>query len=120
MHRGLLIVAAACIAVQVASATSQIPDRLLFRGEKQALFVNPLEPFFSTHQERRPKSDVVSTALWRGYVASFEFKDSTLYVSDIEIEVWTTDTSGQRTTAWKSVVDSVFADSTERFCRCAR
>jgi hypothetical protein len=105
-----------CLAVQLAPATAQIPDALTFRGQKYALFVNPLEAYFKSHKERKPKGGVISSALWRGYVASFELRDSALYVSDIEIEEWTTDSSNERETTWKSVVQSAFPDSSERYC----
>ena len=80
----VLVILALAICWSRLHATAQEPDRLIFRGEECALFVNPLETFFHENPEKRVKG-CTSTALWRGYVAKFEIRDSILYVKDVEI-----------------------------------
>src|SRR5258708_1927819 len=66
---------------------------------------------FATAQfpDKIPKGGVQSTALWRGYVATFEVKDSQLFLKDIAVEIWD-DSAGQSSkTKWKSVMNEVFA-----------
>lgn len=93
------------------SATAQIPDKIIYEGKEYALFTNPLEVYFSMHPDKRPESDLMSTALWRGYIASFELIDGQLFVTDIEIEVWNEEA---KEAAMKSVIDDVFPDLADR------
>lgn len=64
-------------------ATAQFPDRLLIDKEEHAIFCNPLDQFFAKNPERRPKSEGMCTALWRGYIGVFVIKDKQLSVSDV-------------------------------------
>jgi hypothetical protein len=66
-------------------ATEQIPDKIIINGEKKSLHSNPMEKFFESNPEKKPKTNTMSTALWRGYVATFEVIENQLYVIDIEI-----------------------------------
>ena len=94
-------------------ATAQYPDKVIYNGKEYSLQSNPLESFFKENPDKLPKSEIVSTALWRGYVATFEVRDNQLYVKDIEIEV--SDTSSTRTSSfkWKSVLNEVFPGQKE-------
>jgi hypothetical protein len=93
-----------------AHSTAQLPDRIIFNGKEYMLHTNPLESYFETHPEKRPKGGVHSTALWRGYLATFEIKDSQLYIKDIQIEITTLDTGDKKhyNITWKSVLNEVF------------
>lgn len=94
-------------------ATAQYPDNLIYKGKTYALFTNPLESFFEKYPEKRPIGGISSTALWRGYVATFEIRDNQLFLKDIEIEV---EKEGSETFdyEWKSVINEVFPDSAQR------
>ena len=85
--------------------TKQIKDILHFDRNEYTLNVELLESYFSDHLERRPRPRVMMTALWRGYVATFEIKNDELFVKDLEIftnlEKWATE----------SVLDKAFPDS---------
>jgi hypothetical protein len=95
-------------------ATGQIPDKILYGGKSYELNSNPLEPYFEKNSEKKPKSSIQSTALWRGYVATFEIKDSQLVVKDIEIEVENYDSTMRLyQTRWVSVFDQVFPGRSE-------
>ena len=50
----------------------------------------------------------MSTALWRGYVATFAIVDSLLVVKDIEIEVANEKSKDRYSTKWISAYDQVF------------
>lgn len=91
-----------------ALATAQYPDKLFYNGKEYALYSNPLETYFDKHPDKRPKGGMMSTALWRGYIATFEILDSQLYVKDIVIEVYDTTGEVKYKTKWKSVIDEVF------------
>lgn len=88
-------------------STAQFPDKIIYAGETYNLNSNPLEAFFEAHPDRRPKGGIQSTALWRGYVATFEIKDSQLVVKDIEI-LSIADSAGQAYHHWTSVMQQVF------------
>ena len=91
-------------------ATAQYPDRIFFEGKEYSLHTNPLETYFEKNPDKRPKGGVMSTALWRGYVASFEVRDSQLFVKDIQIEYWDTTDTKSHNTKWRSVMTEVFPD----------
>lgn len=83
--------------------TYQYSDLLLF--EKKKIFLNDqlLEDYFKDFPKRKPHIEVHETALWRGYVATFEVRDSELFIKDIEV-LSATDT------LFKSVLNDVFPD----------
>jgi hypothetical protein len=65
-------------------ATEQIPDKIIINGEKQNLkYRYLLEKFFEKNYEKKPRPK--STALWRGYIGTFEVIENQLYVIDVEI-----------------------------------
>ena len=82
-------------------ATAQYPDKIIYNGIEYDLFVNPLEAYLSVNPDKRPRSNLVSTALWRGYVATFEIVNNELYLKDIKIVISTGDTL---ITEWVSVL----------------
>ncbi|HUF04340.1 MAG TPA: hypothetical protein VMM38_09210 [Aridibacter sp.] len=90
-----------------AFATAQIPDKLIYKGETHFLHSNPLEVYFDKFPEKRPKGGVMSSALWRGYVATFELKDGELILNDVEIQYSAKNESGSHAFAWKSVLEDV-------------
>lgn len=70
-------------------ATPQVPDKLIYEGRVYDLFANPLESYYagnhrrpSFYQNQDPKS--ISTALWRGYVATWEIQAGALYLTEID------------------------------------
>ena len=86
------------------NATAQEPDILFYKGKKYSLYTNPLEGYFKKYPDKRPKTSIISTANWRGYVATFEIIDSTIFLRDIEIEVEDAKNRIRR----KSAMDDVF------------
>ena len=69
-----------------AFGTAQMPDKIIYKGRTYNLYSNPLEGYFERYPDRRPSEGIVSTALWRGYIATFEVKDGRLMVLDVEAE----------------------------------
>jgi hypothetical protein len=68
-----------------AESTPQKPDTLIFNNQSFLLYTYILEPYFNIHPVMRPKSEVFSTALWRGYVSTFEIIGNKLFVCNLEI-----------------------------------
>lgn len=91
-------------------ATAQYPDKIIYNGKEYSLHSNPLEAYFEKHPDKRPKGGIISTALWRGYVATFEVKDSQLFLKDIEIEYHDTNSKESYSYKWRSVIKEVFPD----------
>jgi hypothetical protein len=96
------------VSVQV-MATAQMADKIIYKGNTYKLFSNPLAEYFQKFPERKPTSGITSTALWRGYVATFEIRDNQLFLKDIEIMKRDT-TSEEFNTIWVSVLDEVVPD----------
>ena len=63
--------------------TAQMPDVLIYKGEKLELFCNPLEIYFEREERARPSFVPWHTANWRGYVATWEIDDDRLYLMGI-------------------------------------
>ena len=91
--------------------TAQEPDKLIYNGKEYSLHSNPMEKYFEKFPDKRPqgkgKVQVVSSSLWRGYIATFEIKDNQLYLKDIEIEV-VKKVKKDYEYSWKSVLKKVF------------
>lgn len=106
----LLLTIVLCLFTGAAAfATAQYPDKIIYNGKEYRLHSNPLESYFEKNPGKRPSGGLQSSALWRGYVATFEIRDNQLYVKDIEIEIRDT-TTKEFKAIWKSVLKEVFPD----------
>jgi hypothetical protein len=94
-----------------AFATAQSPDKIIYEGKEYALYSNPLEPYFTKNPEKRPRPQIMSSALWRGYVATFEIKDKQLFLKDIEIQY--SDSVSAGAYKFRSVMQDVFPGQQE-------
>lgn len=90
------------------SATAQYPDKIIYHGRTYNLHTNPLEAYFGKYPDKRPKGGLMSTALWRGYIATFEIRDNQLFLRDIEVEYRDTLSKKEYDLQWKSVLSEVF------------
>lgn len=93
-----------------AFATAQFPDKIIYNGKEYKLHTNPMEEYFQKYPEKRPKKASISTALWRGYVATFEVRNGQVYLKDIQIEVYDTTSLNY---IWQSVLKDVFPEQKE-------
>jgi len=95
-------------------ATNQFPDILIYNGKEYTLpvyfYETYLEKYFEKHPDKRPNG-IISSALWRGYVATYEVRDNKFLLKDIEIEVWKDSTNTSNGLVWKSVIFEVFPDT---------
>lgn len=88
-------------------ATAQAPDKVIYDGKEYSLHSNPMEDYFRKFPEKKPKTEIISTALWRGYIATFEFVDKILILKDIQITVRKKGDENSFATEWKSVISGV-------------
>ena len=96
------------LAVTHSYGTAQISDTLVYQGEIYNLHTNPLEPYFEKHPDKRPESG--STALWRGYVATFGITNNLLVMTEIEVENVIRNDEGKYDYGFKSIKDDLFPD----------
>jgi len=90
-------------------ASAQIPDTMIYNGKKYMFENNPLESYFKKHPNKFPKSEIWSSGLSKGYIATFEIKDNLLYLKDIKIYVREEkEKSGYFAPELKSVLNKVF------------
>jgi hypothetical protein len=94
-------------------ATAQYPDKIIYNGKEYSLQSNPLEAYFEKNPDKRPQGGIMSTALWRGYIATFEVKDNQLFLKDIEIQYQDTTSKESYNYKWKSVINEVFPNQKE-------
>lgn len=88
-------------------ATAQAPDKIFYNGTEYKLQSNPMEDYFKRFPDKRPKSEIISTGLWRGYIATFEITDNQLFLKDIKILVNKENSGKSFDTEWKSVLTTV-------------
>jgi hypothetical protein len=62
--------------------TAQISERLIFEGQEVALLSNPLNDYFALGGSN-PEFQSTSTALWRGYVGTWEILNDRLYLVEL-------------------------------------
>ena len=91
--------------------TPQASDIIFYKGRKYKLHTNPLEKYFEKFPDKRPdlfliEEIIITSANWRGYVATFEIRDNQLYLKDIEIQI--RETENRRGYINKSILNDVF------------
>ena len=59
--------------------TAQFSEQLRYQGEDLAMYTNPLDDYFAMGGFT-PHFDLTCTALWRGYVGSWEIINERLYL----------------------------------------
>ena len=60
--------------------TAQMGERLIYQGKEYSMCTEPLDEYFAYSGER-PNFGWESTALWRGYIGSWEIIDNRLYMT---------------------------------------
>ena len=63
--------------------TAQIAERLHYQGEDVAMCTNPLSDYFAMGGTN-PRFESNCTALWRGYIGSWEILDDRLYLVGLQ------------------------------------
>jgi hypothetical protein len=63
--------------------TAQTPESLLYQGDEVAMCTEPLSDYFLL-SGNHPPFESNCTALWRGYVGSWEIKNHLLYLVGLE------------------------------------
>ena len=71
--------------ISQAMATQQALEYIMYKGEKRTLQNTPLESYF-TKDKPRPKNlfSITSTALWRGYIGTWEINDGWLNLKELQ------------------------------------
>ncbi len=91
MRLRFLVLSTLLFFTSAALATAQRPDRIVYDGQTYALQTNPLNQYFQANPDRHPFEAgdkdrmVTSTALWRGYVATFALENDLLVLRDFEV-----------------------------------
>ena len=63
--------------------TAQIPERLTYQGKKMAMCTEPLSGYL-TISGVKPGFRANCSALWRGYIGTWEVKNGLLYLIGLE------------------------------------
>jgi len=108
----LMLCPAMAIAPAV-KATAQASDLLIVGGKEFSLNTNPLETQLQKKQWRPPENAVITSANWRGYLATWEIKDGRLFLKDVTIGV--SDSKNRRDYVRKSITQELYPGATEVF-----
>ncbi len=65
--------------------TTQIRDSLLYEGKTYPLNEIILERYFDAFPMQKPEIEISTSALWRGYIATFEIEDEQLFIKEVEV-----------------------------------
>lgn len=82
-----VLLAIAFILPGVALATAQFPEIIHIGGNEHALNTNPLAAHLEHTGWTPPADAVISSANWRGYIASWEVKNDQLFLIDVTIRL---------------------------------
>lgn len=105
MNKILVAILYLVLLVPILPASAQIADRLVVGEKIYRIHSNPLESFFNENPELRPRGG--SSAMERGYLATFELIENQLYVIDIQVQEYDVET---RSFYLDSVMHEVFPD----------
>ncbi|WP_223115451.1 hypothetical protein [Luteimonas suaedae] len=78
---------AVALCPMMAFATAQVPDYIRIDRVDHALNTNPLEPHLAHKNWKPPEDAAISSANWRGYIASWEVAQGQLVLNDVTIHV---------------------------------
>ena len=97
------------VALASISGTGQAGDVLRWKGKTYVLETNPLDGYLRDHHGALVRGDVISTANWRGYVATWQIDGSRLLLTDVEVEfVKSKSTAASFETEQRSVLSQMF------------
>lgn len=82
----IMVVLMLALAHREVRATAQIPDVVVLDGRELALNTNPLEPYLQANKGKAPVFEETSSALWRGYVATWEIRGSRLWLNKVAVQ----------------------------------
>ncbi|RYG14341.1 MAG: hypothetical protein EON92_02440 [Burkholderiales bacterium] len=105
-----------CLALAIAPgarATAQASDLLIVEGKEFALNTNPLESQLEKREWKRPEEAVISSANWRGYIATWEIKEDKLFLKDATILV--SDPKDKDEYVSKSITEDLYPGASEVF-----
>ena len=96
--------------------TAQQGDELVLDGKTYTISTEPLENFLQKNPGKLPRSNVTSTALWRGYVATWAIENNRLMLTDIKMLQSISNPSPQGdSTELRSVMTSIFPGQEQVF-----
>ena len=88
----------------IAFATAQMSDTIILDGKELPLNTNPLTPYLEELKWKIPEEAVISSANWRGHVATWEIAEERLILKDVTIRI----PSGNNGAAKKSILRDIF------------
>lgn len=108
MQRLALVLLALALAGPL-GATAQSPDLLEMDGKTYRISTNPLAPFLAANPGRLPKPEIISTGLWRGYIATWSVEGKRLLLKDVRMLTKAyTDTKADESQRYRSVLEPMF------------
>lgn len=94
-------------------AQRQVPDKLEYDDITYSLQQFPLEEYFLKHSDKKPKGTVFSASLSKQYVATFELRENFLFLKDLEVREFQTDTLN--TDKLVRQLDSILGSKTKNY-----
>lgn len=108
MKRWIVTVAILLLLPSVAHATAQQPDKIEVDGKVFYLHTNPLEGYLKSIEWEIPEQAIISSANWRGYVASWRIESGYLVLAEVSIRV--EDETNERRSKRVSYLNELFPE----------
>lgn len=97
------------------AATAQAPDLLKIDGKTYPIHTNPLAPVLAANPERLPEPEIISTGLWRGYIATWTVRENRLLLEDVRMRTKASmDPDAPESKQSRSVMKNLFGESAPR------
>jgi hypothetical protein len=110
MQRLALVLFALALAGPL-GATFQAPDVLEIDGKTYDIHTNPLAPFLAANPGRLPEPELISTGLWRGYIATWSVEGKRLLLKDVRVLTKAyTNRQADESKWYRSVLKQMFGD----------
>lgn len=95
---------------EVSNLTGQMGDKVIYKNKEYIIHDYLMESYFAKHTDTKPKSKFYSSALKRGYVATYEIIKEKLFLIDIKIRI----ESSNKEDNWLSVYAELFPNTSKK------
>jgi hypothetical protein len=80
-----MVILLALVVTWPVGATGQEPEVIVIDGQSHALASAPLDAWLEAHPRALPRSDLVSSSLWRGYVGHWRLLEGRLLLERLDV-----------------------------------
>lgn len=92
---------------EISNLTGQLGNKVIYKGKEFIIHDYLMESYFAKHPDKKPQPKFNSSALKRGYIATYEICNEKLFLIDIKIRIG----SSNREDNWSSIYAELFPNT---------